>query len=58
MGAFVTVLAERPGLCLLAGNGAVVKRQGPDKEKSLVKLSFLIRSIHHQRVTGKVHYIV
>ena len=42
MGAFVEVLAERPGLCVLVGDGAAVKRQGPGKEKLLVTLSFLI----------------
>ena len=48
MGAFVEALAERPGLCLLAGDGAAVKRQGPDKEKLLVKLSFLIMGQYGQ----------
>ena len=42
MGAEAEILAERLGLYILAGDGAVMKRQGPGKEKLLVTLSFLI----------------
>jgi len=55
MGAKTKGLVERPGLYILAGNGAVEKRQGPDEMKTISLPRNITELLDIEVIRGKTY---